>query len=39
MMKLDYDFDKLLNLPAEETASDERPHLRIVKCCGNCKYA
>lgn len=39
-MKLNYDIDIEIESPVskEGNTAEERPELRIVKCCGNCKF-
>jgi hypothetical protein len=39
MRKIPYDFTEIIKIEGEEKKPLERPNFRIIKCCGNCKYA
>jgi len=38
-MDLKYNFGDLIKIPATPPSTDPRTNIKIVKCCGNCKYA
>lgn len=39
MKDIKYDFDSLLTIPKANETEELRSNLRIIKCCGNCRYA
>jgi|GEM_PF-3707466 len=38
-MKIKYNFNDLIKIKSVEAVDNDRPGIKIIKCCGNCVYA